>query len=124
MNGSIRALLKEHFPWLGTDQEIDCCDAVSELTALYDKLARPVAVIKGRGRRRKLACPKCESTDVRYTEDIGNDRLVNPLKGKTVPVDSFYQTDGLDDGEDGRLYCRDCGEEFDIPEGLEIEWVS
>lgn len=34
-NGSIQSFLKSRFPWLGTDEEVDCAEAVSRLQEAY-----------------------------------------------------------------------------------------
>jgi hypothetical protein len=76
----------------------------------------------------QLACPACGKTRLtRYYEDIANRRDVVGLvqvEGKHVlEIQSFYETDGCDDGENPRLVCDECFCECLVPEGIELEFT-
>lgn len=87
----------------------------------------------------RLVCPHCGFSHdpgalPRYVENIGNERRLahverlTPDPGLTQPpsyfisIDGFYETDGWDDGENGRLLCRDCSEPFDFPKETDYDF--
>lgn len=145
MQTNLAVLLKERFPWLGTEDEVDCPGAVSELSEMYGELL--ASAYDGS----PLRCPHCghdgktlksitnksvrESLHVskgfRYLEDIVNYRDLSPKLvtsegyGKpTLVVEGYYESgEGYDDGDNPRLECRACLGEFPIPEGLEVDFV-
>jgi len=71
-----------------------------------------------------FTCPNGHSDDIRYLEDITNYRQVEGFDEEgNLRVDGLYHTDGYDDGNNPRLSCGECGEEFPIPDDLEIDFV-
>lgn len=73
----------------------------------------------------EIKCPKCgaESLEAfQYVEDISCGRGLISCDGGMLTINSEYETDGFDDGENARLLCE-CGAEFKVPEALEIDWV-
>jgi hypothetical protein len=84
-----------------------------------------------------LKCPHCgydgssppwhreDDEPFLYLEDIVCYRRVL-LEGRqgVLNIHGLYHTgEGFDDGENARLMCGDCLEEFPIPPGLEIDFV-
>ena len=72
----------------------------------------------------KMECPNCQCRKFKYIEDIQNARDVIGIEGDLLTVDSFYTTgEGYDDGENGRLMCTECCDEFAMPDNLEVNFV-
>jgi hypothetical protein len=73
-----------------------------------------------------LECPFCGNPDdFHYEEDIVNSRAVNGISddGEQLEVEGYYETEGGDDGDDGRLLCGGCYENLNTPSKLGIDWV-
>ena len=73
-----------------------------------------------------LQCPACLSCgEFRYIEDISCGRnVILGEPGETpLKIHGFYETEGFDDGDNGRFECVACGHEWPVPKDLEIEWV-
>jgi hypothetical protein len=77
-----------------------------------------------------VQCPNCGGAEFRYLEDIRNYREVlrqrTDAEGRliaTLEIDSYYRTDGCDDGTNPRLQCQKCYEDLPIPEGIRLEFV-
>ena len=74
-----------------------------------------------------LQCPACGSCgDFRYIEDIGcaRDVIVGDPDDTPLKIHGYYTTEGFDEGgENARFECINCGHEWPVPDGLEIEWV-
>lgn len=79
----------------------------------------------------KVLCPHGHAGPHRYVETIQNWRPVGELSGPVLAVSSGYESgEGYDDGEDGHLECHAetgaggmCLVVFDLPDGIEIDWV-
>jgi hypothetical protein len=73
-----------------------------------------------------LECPVCHDEDYefRYLEDIVCHREVSGIFGKTLNIHGHYETgEGYDDGKHPRLECRACFNEFELPEGYELDFI-
>jgi len=125
MNGTMRNLLKQAFPWLETNEDAGSgADVIQALCDLHESLKRKPARVSADGR---LFCPNCKKPgSFRYIEDIQNHRTVGTVNRstKTLFIEGFYESgEGYDDGEDGRLECRNCYAECDLPAGYDVEFV-
>lgn len=72
-----------------------------------------------------LVCPSptCEHDEFRYLEDIVCYRDGLVIEDGKLRVASFYESgEGYDDGMHPRLECQECFEQYDIPEGLELDF--
>lgn len=118
----IARFLKAYFPWLGTSEEVSGADVIDVLSNLYETMQRKPARITKTG---KLQCPYCQRAgEFEYIEDIGNSREVNrQIVSGVLKIEGLYKTDGLDDGEDGRLQCQECYESCDVPAGVEVDFA-
>jgi hypothetical protein len=70
--------------------------------------------------------PKCGSGQLHYLEDVTCERDVDESRSTPtrLVINGFYTSEGWDEGaENPRLSCRECGAEFPIPEGVELEFV-
>lgn len=130
MSGTICAILKSTFPWLGTDKDAGSgADVIDKLTEMFELYQRQPIQIAGK-KRKHLVCPnpKCGVSDkesrFKYVEDIENRRDVNGFREDGVLlIEGFYETEGGDDGADPRIECQNCLETFAIPPDLEIDFV-
>lgn len=128
MSGTITAILKSTFPWLGTDQEAGSgADVIQKLAEVYQTYQREPIKVTGR-KHKHLVCPKCEASTknsrFKYVEDIENRRDVNGFREDgALLIEGFYETEGGDDGADPRIECQNCLETFAIPTDLEIDFV-
>lgn len=69
----------------------------------------------------ELVCPNCTRTEFVYVEDIQNWRQVLSAMDGRLNIDGLYHTgEGYDDGENGRLCCKNCCTEYALPEQLEL----
>jgi hypothetical protein len=107
-----------------TPEEQTRRDRIKEIRTELDALngARPIVHVDAEG---DLVCPFCGASDFQYIEDIGNSRKLDSFDAETreLRIDGFYETNGSDDGDDGRLFCNECYEEAGIPADVEIDWV-
>ena len=72
-----------------------------------------------------IECPHCHavSDEHKYIEDIGNERSLNGInEDGTLIINGHYETEGYDDGDNGRLACGACYKSFAIPTSLEIDF--
>jgi hypothetical protein len=96
---------------------------VTELRKELDSLnaQRPTFQVDADG---DIVCPFCGASHFTYIEDIGNSRSVGEFLAdeRTLLIEGFYETDGCDDGDDGRLLCLGCGEDVGIPANVEVDF--
>jgi hypothetical protein len=139
VNGTIREHLEKFCPWLKSNgrkrlREAKLAPAVEQIIGAYEEAHRPV----GKVRNNRLICPHCghngkrgtgkkagshQGSGFRYLEDIVNHRHVGEIEDGILKIDSYYETgDGYDDGEDARILCYNCLEEFSLPKDLEIDF--
>jgi hypothetical protein len=126
---AVRELLKQWFPWLGTDEELkSCADQVEQICFLYEHLEKellPVAVI----RRGKLHCSKCGKVNLPALYEYGYSirhevheiETVN-RKEKQINASGGDSSDFSESGDDYRLACPQCFAEYLLPAGTEIHW--
>ena len=67
-----------------------------------------------------VACPHCGSEDTRHIEDAVLERGQPEIRDGKLYIDGYYTA--WDEDNDGRLWCRDCGQDFPLPD-MEIVWT-
>ncbi|MCI0527005.1 MAG: hypothetical protein L0Y56_06055 [Nitrospira sp.] len=72
-----------------------------------------------------FTCPNGHSGDIVYLEDLTSFRRINGYaEDGTLLVEGFYETEGFDEqATNPRFCCEECGEEFPIPDEVEIDFV-
>ena len=73
---------------------------------------------------RKVICPNCGEDDVMYHEKVWDARRVIGFDDE-----GMLQITGLSrhlcdaDDDSATLFCNDCTHEWEIPAGIEVDWV-
>ena len=70
----------------------------------------------------QLKCPKCGSAEVQLGEYVY--RCWRDLKLEDGVLTASTASDEMvwDASKDMALYCQDCAHEWDVPDGVELDW--
>lgn len=73
----------------------------------------------------KLVCPHCgndNQSSFWYLDDVTIYRRISASGSRGYPFVATGSDESQSDGDNDRLLCDACGEEFGIPKGLEFEF--
>ena len=68
-----------------------------------------------------MICPYCDSTNVRYLEDVTNKHRIIGERGNLLLVEADPE-ETVQETSNERLECHDCMTEFNFPDLMEIEF--
>jgi hypothetical protein len=128
-------ILKEHFPWRGTDEPANDADTIEELGQVYSRLTDgwdqlnqatdaalkelPEAEIQEDG---QMHCRICDEIDNPTLVEIGYELRHQIVFIRPMEISA---RGGVDFGEEGTGYvlqCHHCCAPHKLPEGMEIDW--
>jgi len=73
-----------------------------------------------------IECPYClKRSDIRAIEDVTIERKVTGIRPNgTIKIDGHYTSEGWDEAATNpRYFCGECCTEFQMPEGIEVDYV-
>lgn len=121
----------EGHPVAENDEQVTCPTCRAELGLPSMDRARDIAddlaesEASTEAKNVAIVCPKCGEDEINVIEDCVIERgPIYITDDGRVECDGYYTAEGWDEVADNqRFHCRNCGEEFPIPEGIEVEWV-
>jgi ribosomal protein S27AE len=64
----------------------------------------------------KLRCPQCGSDDLVYVEEVTNEHAIRRIEDMALVI-SAEPTHTIEEADNERLQCGECGECSNLPEG-------